>query len=242
MAFNQTWNESEPTDTTEAKDIDNEIRKVKEALRERLAVEHAAYSDESSKEDVGEHRFVSSMGQLSERPDYGKTGRIFMATDKETLFLDTGTSWLPLNGYKVGDIYFTTIDEDPSAILGYGTWSRWGKGRVPVGYDPGDVDFDTIEETGGEKTHELTEAENGPHTHTGETNSNGAHNHSYNEPYWYDEIQPGADSEHGGRDYTGTTSTNGNHTHSFTTDVSGSGNPHNNLQPYITVFIWKRTA
>ena len=65
------------------------------------------------------------------------------------------TKQLFLLMHRVGDIIFSTSDENPSTIYG-GTWVAWGKGQVPVGVDTSDSDFNTVEKTGGEKEHTLT--------------------------------------------------------------------------------------
>ena len=52
----------------------------------------------------------------------------------------------------VGAIHITVTPTNPATTLGYGTWSAFGTGRVLVGVDVGDTDFDTVEETGGSKT------------------------------------------------------------------------------------------
>lgn len=54
--------------------------------------------------------------------------------------------------YPVGAIYISTNSTNPATSLGFGTWSAFGAGRVPVGFNGSDVDFDTDEETGGAKT------------------------------------------------------------------------------------------
>ena len=51
---------------------------------------------------------------------------------------------------------FTTVDvTNPATVLGYGTWSQFGQGRVLVGVDVTDTDFDTVQETGGAKVRAL---------------------------------------------------------------------------------------
>ena len=52
----------------------------------------------------------------------------------------------------VGSIHVSASPTDPATTLGYGTWAAFGTGRVIVGVDVGDTDFDTVEETGGSKT------------------------------------------------------------------------------------------
>lgn len=52
----------------------------------------------------------------------------------------------------VGSVLVTSVATDPGTLLGYGTWELFGSGRVLVGVDPSDSDFDTVQETGGSKT------------------------------------------------------------------------------------------
>lgn len=68
--------------------------------------------------------------------------------------LNTYTKQLFLAFHPVGSIVFNANGINPSATFG-GTWIEWGKGRVPVGVDTSDPDFNTVEKTGGEKTHKL---------------------------------------------------------------------------------------
>jgi hypothetical protein len=57
-----------------------------------------------------------------------------------------------VDAYPVGSVWIGVVGTNPATLLGYGTWSAIGAGRVLVGQDTGDVDFDTLEETGGAKT------------------------------------------------------------------------------------------
>jgi hypothetical protein len=54
--------------------------------------------------------------------------------------------------FPVGAVFVSVVSTNPATLLGYGTWSAFGAGRVLVGRDSGDTDFDTVEETGGAKT------------------------------------------------------------------------------------------
>ena len=75
--------------------------------------------------------------------------------------------------YPVGSIYINaTSSTNPATLLGFGTWTAFGAGRVMVGLDASDALFDTAEETGGSKnatlvshTHTATVTDPG-HTHT----------------------------------------------------------------------------
>jgi hypothetical protein len=77
--------------------------------------------------------------------------------------------------YPVGSVYINAaVSTNPGTLLGFGTWAAFGAGRVLVGLDAGDVDFDTVEETGGAKTHTLTVDEMPSHTHTQAGSDNSA--------------------------------------------------------------------
>jgi len=58
--------------------------------------------------------------------------------------------------YPIGCIYTTTVATNPATVLGFGTWEAFGQGRVLVGINATDADFDTVNETGGAKTHNHT--------------------------------------------------------------------------------------
>lgn len=125
--------------------------------------------------------------------------------------------------YPVGSIYMSVNNTNPSTFFG-GTWEAWGAGKVPVGVDTNDTNFATVEKTGGEKQHTLTIAEMPAHNHTipcTPTANDGS------EPT-YQAAQVNAEAT-------------GNH-NSIVAVSSGGGSPHNNLQPYITCYMWKRTA
>lgn len=128
------------------------------------------------------------------------------------------TKQLFLLMHRVGDIIFSTSDENPSTIYG-GTWVAWGKGQVPVGVDTSDSDFNTVEKTGGEKEHTLT------------VDEMPSHKHDFGQQFATTSSLSG---EYGYYMIAGTQ-----------TDViknTGGNQPHNNLQPYITCYMWKRTA
>lgn len=83
--------------------------------------------------------------------------------------------------YPVGSIYMSTSAANPTASFG-GTWVAWGTGRVPVGVDASDTDFNTVEKIGGAKKHTLTAAESGlpahNHTQNAHTHTSPAHTHA----------------------------------------------------------------
>lgn len=131
--------------------------------------------------------------------------------------------------YPVGSIYMSTTQNTAAkvkaALGGVGTWVAWGAGRVPVGVNTSDSSFSTVEKTGGEKTHTLTVSEIPSHQHSsGHVNVN---YHGGGSDGWNPLMSNGINNQTGFN--TNTTST-------------GGGGAHNNLQPYITCYMWKRTA
>ena len=124
--------------------------------------------------------------------------------------------------YPVGSLYFNaTNSTNPATLLGFGTWVAFGAGRVPVGYDATQTEFNAAEKTGGSNTHTLTTAEIPAHAHTQRVKAGGGAE---------TDIQRATDRT--GAESNGTS----------TTADAGGGGSHNNLQPFITVFMWKRTA
>lgn len=142
--------------------------------------------------------------------------------------------------YPVGSIKMTAENTNPSTYLG-GTWVAWGAGKVPVGVDTTDTDFATVEKTGGEKEHILTTNEMPSHEHTtmydyyGATYLNGGLVKMSGTPSFETEKSSNCYIvSRSGADLT-------DH-YVATTGSQGSGSGHNNLQPYITCYMWKRTA
>ena len=149
--------------------------------------------------------------------------------------------------YPLGSIYSNATDNtNPSSLLGFGTWTRIGNGRVLVGVNEGDPDFGAPGSIGGVSSVTLTEAQMPAHNHNGSTDAAGQHQHVYYRTanQIIKRIQGNADNMHGFNDggYNDLTSGAGNHAHSFTTSTRGSSQAHTNLQPYTTVYMWRRTA
>ena len=116
------------------------------------------------------------------------------------------------------------------------TWVEFGQGRTLVGLDSGDVDFDTIGETGGAKTHTLIVNEMPSHTHT-----QNAHSHAQTKPT----ARGGSTGVPTGVDELGinlTSSPASTQNATATNQNTGGNQPHNNLQPYIVVRYYRRTA
>jgi hypothetical protein len=136
----------------------------------------------------------------------------------------TGVTATIANAYPVGSIYMNaTNSTNPATLLGFGTWVSFGAGRVPVGINPSDTDFDTAEETGGAKNHTLTLSQIPSHTHT--ISGNISRSGFSFEHHQFNSRMPGE-----------------NYDTNPTVSNAGGGQGHNNLQPYIVVYMWKRTA
>lgn len=77
--------------------------------------------------------------------------------------------------YPVGSIYMTyNTTQSPSDLFGFGTWGFCGVGRVFIGQDPTDPDFDTVGEYAGSKNHTLSINEMPAHNHTPADDSAGS--------------------------------------------------------------------
>ena len=145
-----------------------------------------------------------------------------------------------IGAYPIGSIYMNAgVATNPATLLGFGTWAAFGAGRVIVGFNAGDTLFDTLEETGGSK-----DAVVGSHTHIASSSSSSTdsgHTHSISRGY-------GASGSGGDALLSGSGVNSGsaaaNITTTTTTTVASAGVSvtNANIQPYITVHMWKRTA
>lgn len=145
--------------------------------------------------------------------------------------------------YPVGSIYMSTVSTNPATLFGFGTWEAMPAGRVLLAQ--GKSDWGTTYNagsTGGEATHTLTVGEMPVHTHGASANTTGEHKHGAPATGNYNGGGTGFDDGGGNNpNYTRCyTSINGNHSHTITINNTGSNQPHNNLQPYVTCYIWKR--
>ena len=142
--------------------------------------------------------------------------------------------------YPVGSIYVSTIATNPGTTFGFGTWAAFGAGRVLVGQDTGDASFNSLEETGGSKNAVIV-----------------SHNHSISDPGHNHTILPdgrrvdlnnaagpgnnGNGGYAGGQNIVSSTITGSSAT-GITINANGSSGTNANLQPYVVVKMWKRTA
>ena len=170
-----------------------------------------------------------------------------------------------LASHPIGSIEINISGANPSTYLG-GTWVAWGTGKVPVGVNTSDTDFNIVEKTGGSKTHKHTIS----HTHGV---PGVAHQHNLSDAGWakmtihgsgklcYHELDIGAGNAYTSTYYiqgssaaretetdqwgaglggkTDSATPGATTTNSQSTTNSGDGST---VQPYITCYMWKRTA
>lgn len=165
--------------------------------------------------------------------------------------------------YPVGSVYTNaSVATNPNSLLGFGTWTSFGSGKVLIGVDSTDTTFNAAGLTGGSKDAVVV-----AHTHsaslTGSAASAGDHTHGITDPththYYTTSVNStwgnggggsAQDTNAGsttGASATGITiNTAGAHVHSVTvsgtTGSTGNSATNGNLQPYITVYMWLRTA
>ena len=154
--------------------------------------------------------------------------------------------------FPIGSVFLSVVSTNPGTLLGYGTWSAIAAGKMLVGLDSGDTDFDTVEETGGAKTKTIAQA-NLPNISTGAGTS---HNHTQDShdhviTQLRDATTGGATTNialtadtsstlgtkvTGGR--VATNQAEAAHTHS----LGGSGTALNVVNPYFVVYVFKRVS
>lgn len=156
----------------------------------------------------------------------------------------------PLQAWPVGSVFVAVVNTSPATLLGYGTWAAFGAGRVLIGRDAGDPDFDVAEETGGAKKVAATaQAFTGTqstvvvnHVHTLATGSGATGNFS--------QVIGTVDTSSGGTGATPTQTALGTRSGNPVGGAAGytpagtnaSGAATSVIQPYIVVYLWKRTA
>ena len=151
-----------------------------------------------------------------------------------TAYIDAAITAVKTALFPVGAIYTAIVSTNPGTLLGFGTWTAFGAGRVPVGFDSTNALFDTAEETGGSADAVVVS-----HTHTATVTDPG-HNHTYTAhldtsasgPISIDDRMPLTTSNT-------STATTGITVANSTTGSSGTNA---NYQPYITVYMRKRVS
>jgi hypothetical protein len=136
--------------------------------------------------------------------------------------------------YPIGAVYLSGSSSMPAIVASVGTWVRL-KGVTIVGVDEAKTEFDTVNKTGGATTHTLTTAQI--------PNAQGQIvAHSSRSSFWQPSGVFGGSSLAG--TYSPPSAATGGATSIFELKFNNGGQdqPHNNLQPYKTKFMWERTA
>ena len=179
---------------------------------------------------------VTTAGQLQIQD--GEVDLVKLSTNNA---LNSGLYGVLDKVYPVGSIYIATVSTNPDTLMfggsGHTTWTAFGAGKTLIGIDSGDTDFDTVEETGGAKEVTLTSAQSGVPAHAHKFRISG-------------DSTP--DSGTTGGIIVSPTGVTVNGTSGEPSDTSGeqiggntaadAASAHTNLQPYIVVYMWKRTA
>jgi len=219
---------------------DNVIRTYKTQNREILEVDHK-YESSGQDADMGKHKKVS----LIEQADLG-TGAVgkpilgaqTVSAKAELVFTDEDNNDIQLTSagkvnlsqvslasvagimaliYPVGSVVTLGVSTNPATLFGVGTWSAIA-GKVIVGIDAGQSEFDTLDETGGAKTHTLSSSEMPAHSHGFTAYSPGSARGA---------VASAFDSQY---------------SDIISTSTAGGSSAHNNLQPYIVKYCWQRVS
>lgn len=151
--------------------------------------------------------------------------------------------------YPIGAIYMSTVSTNPATLFKIGNWEALPAGRVLLaqGTSTWGVNY-SAGGTGGEDKHTLTVSESAPHNHTGNATTSGStHTHALTMRASHGKFGNGGVPRFGDGDVwsdykTQNLSAAGEHSHAITINNSGGGQAHNNMQPYLSVYMWKRTS
>ena len=151
--------------------------------------------------------------------------------------------------YPIGAIYMSTVSTNPATLFKIGNWEALPAGRVLLaqGTSNWGVNY-SAGSTGGEDKHTLTVSESAPHNHTGSATTSGStHTHALTMQASHGESGNGGVPRFSDGDVwspykTQNLSAAGEHSHAITINNSGGGQAHNNMQPYLSVYMWKRTS
>jgi len=170
----------------------------------------------------------------------------------------------------VGSIIKLYVGTNPSALLGFGFWERISRGMIQIAVRETDPEINAPGNTGGVKTHVLSLTETPMHKHTGSLSignhshdagslvaiSSGAHKHTVTTHRGPTNTVVSGSTQTGSTEGA-TTGSGGEHAHAITgstgksndlddirtaTSNTGDGQPHNNMPPYLTVYIWRRVS
>lgn len=236
-----------------------------------LPTDSATTNDTSTRLQVdGAVKAYSFNGMRGIATSLATNSDAYAASSKLTNSLSNELKNLGQKLFPKGSIFLTTVNTNPGTFIG-GTWVAWGSGRVPVGVNTSDTNFNTPEKTGGTSTHN--------HTVNSHNHTTPSHRHAFTIG-WYDwyasaagitayssskaKFQTASNSGvYANSLYGSDISINGTLTNWATTNNpviyqsagdttavsagnTGNSSPNtnskSNLSPYITCYMWKRTA
>ena len=202
------------------KEIDEAVKKAEDAA--------------SSSEDIARETATETVNAIKGQPNgiasINSNGELEQTPPQSVMFLAA---------HPIGTLFETTVSTNPGTLYG-GTWAAWGGGRVPVGVNTADSDFNTVEKTGGKKTekHEFKVGYKGYYGTAVGSDDNMIQAYKY------------STSSYGTYAYEGSTQAGVNagiQASTNTRDVAqasstGDTSETSIVQPYITCYIWKRTT
>jgi len=155
-----------------------------------------------------------------------------------TAYIDSAITAVKSALFPVGCIYTAVVSTNPATLLGFGTWTAFGAGRVLVGYDSSNALFDTAEETGGSADAVVVS-----HTHTATstvTDPGHAHRIDFGSSFAGTAFVQPTVTDISANINTATATTGITVATSIST--AGVSGTNANYQPYITVYMRKRTV
>lgn len=187
----------------------------------------------SSKADVNNPTFTGTPAAPTASPGTNTTQ--LATTAFVAAAITAGIALAKQQSYPVGSIYVNATDNtNPNTLLGFGTWTAFGAGRVPVGFNASDPLFDSAEETGGSKDAIVV-----AHTHTSTVTDLG---HTHGGFTALANVSGGSFALGAGTTQLTTSTASASTGISVSNSTTGSSGTNANLPPYITVYMWKRVA
>lgn len=233
------WSETSPAGGDNLSAGDNRIREMKTQIREVIDVDHD-FPSSGQAADVGQHKKMTLQEQadlgsgaegvpiLGAQTVSGKAELVFTDEDDNDIqltsnggpFLGAPNAVSDIAGimnliYPIGYVITLGVSTNPGTLLGIGTWTAIA-GKVIVGIDGTQTEFDTLNETGGTKTVTLDQTMIPSHVHAGG-------------------IAVGTSSPIAGDGGSW-------HASSTNTGSTGGGLAHENMPPYIVKYVWERVS
>ena len=232
------------------KEIDAAVKKAEDAAgaAEGIAEQAAISTINTQKNQPNGIAGLNSNGKLIQMPTATDVGAVPTSrtingkplTGNITLTVeDIGTNAIFLASHPVGSLFETTVSTNPGTLYG-GTWAAWGGGRVPVGVNTADSDFNTVEKTGGKKTerHEFKIGYKGYYGTAVGSDDNMIQAYKYSTSSYGTYAYEGSTQASVNAGIQASTNTRDVAQASSTGDTSATSI----VQPYITCYIWKRTT